>query len=662
MPNFRKIGVHDTGFWDRENKVNANPTPLSEGKNVNEAIAAAKDRAGAELVVVKGDGTASTHAIEGDKFKKEGKHVLISELDRDPRSNSQPLAIDDKVAEAFGGKGAFLVDEKNKVTYLGQDVDVATNKSKLQEAEGFLRSPSAEKVNAAYAIAQDAGNEGHIDKTLGQNVLNQLKENYHGTDAAARDISFLKPGQVQTEVLALTESLSNLAGQENQRVSDLRSELSTRTEEYNTANATATKERDNALGAWKNAAAQAEQKVSQSARVLREKRMPGIHQLEQDLQGADRTRRQAQQHFDSARSARRSAESRINDLEKLPARADAHLDSARRLEQDNRNLYIQMQTYTSSKLSHVRDERRRVEYEYRDVSADLDAEKRKPAPPANGGGGNTGDPFGKDPFGGGSGNNVGSGDDPFGKDPFSGGGGNSGGNDPFGKDPFNSGGGKYRDSGRIRSLESKLNLLESEGRDLRSRERSLENVNTRLALTQSVDQLSLLFGDLSSSDRINLSRFSDKQKRNNREIQNHRQSADRANSQYRREIRGAQQNLSDTSRAEDRAQDHLNQANGTVSQLNRNLDQLKANPRPDNHPEVKGSAQTHQRNLKAQEDTVGKNAPLTQKRDATQQQFDNVQGSYRQDKNRLESDMRNVKQTLNREAQGMIQATEQKIR
>lgn len=662
MPNLRKVGTHDTGFWDRENKISADPKAKAENLSVKEALNQAKSQPGAELVVIQEDGTANIHALQGeDGFASENKKILVSELDRDPRSKQDlgktPLAIDDKVAQAFGGQGAFLVDEKNQSTYLGEDVDIATPQSKLQEAEHFLKAPTQEKVNAAYAIAEDAGKPAHIDSTLGKQVLNDLSQNYRQNEKAAQDIAHLRPGDTREQVTSLTVDLGRIAGQESQRTGELNKQLADRTQTWQKDSQVASTDRDKALTAWNQASRSEQGKVDQSARTLREARMPGVHNTETKLEEAKSQRQDARSRYEGAQTARQNAQSNVDSLERLPASAENHLREARRLEDDNRNLHFQARNYTTMSLSQVRGDLRRVERDYDRTSYELQSERSKPPRPQSSG--TSGDPFGKDPFSGG-GNSVGS-DDPYGKDPFGSGG--SSGNDPYGKDPFNgNGGGQYRDEGRIRSLESQLNRLRTERRDLENRERGLDRVNTQLAFNQDIDKISLIFLDLNFQDRTALTRFSDQKRRNDSSIRKHEQTARDESDRYRREINGARQKLNEATTQETATRSRFTEAEGQVARVESQLADIKDNPRPDNDPAVKPAVNAHNAALKHQADTVGPTAPLTQKRNQTQQKLDTVNGNYQQDKQALESQLRNVKQTLQSEAQQAITQTRQALK
>jgi chromosome segregation ATPase len=628
-----KAGSHDKGFWDASNPIKANKTPLASGLSVEQAMAKAKANPGAELVVVNSEGKASVHSLSvEDTFWNENKKILISELDRDPAQKQNvsktPLAIDDLVAQSLFGQGAFLVDEENKSTFLGNDVDQTTDAVKLKDAEQFLTRPTADRVDAAYAIAKDAGNERHVDKKLATQVLDQLHQDYRQSGPADQQIALIKPGDAKTRMQGLVGELKTLAGQESTRVTELRGQLSDRTEKWQSDLKTPTQQRNAALSAWQSADQRETQWVKTAAYNLREARMPGVHTLEQNLSEAKSHSANMRSQLNNASENRSRAQSRVNDIERLPGEAENHLRQAQQLKSENQGMYLQIQSYTTLTLSQVSSERRSVERDLSRAETDLDIERRKPSQPT---GGNN-DPS-HDPFKPGSGN----------------------GNDShYGKDPFAGSGGDYRDGSRISELERKVSRLTTERRDLAERESSLESVNTRLAFTRDIDQLSMLFYNLDPIDRLALNQYKDRKDSNQRSINDHERQASDKRSTYQREIGGAQRNLAEATSNEEAARSRFGQAESRVAGFEQNLSDLKNNPRPDTHGEVKPKATAYQKAVEHQDATVGAKAPLTVSRDKTQAVVDSLNQAYNGDKHSLESQISNVQQTLRKEAQGKI--------
>ena len=66
--------------------------------------------------------------------------------------------------------------------------------------------------------------------------------------------------------------------------------------------------------------------------------------------------------------------------------------------------------------------------------------------------------------------------------------------------------------------------------------------------------------------------------------------------------------------------------------------------------------------MQHKEATVGDKAPLTLRRDETQAKLDQINGSYRDDKGQLESQINNVQQSLGNDARKQIDQARQDIK
>lgn len=636
-----KVGSHDTGFWDANNPIKADKKALASGLSVEQALSKAQEHDGAELVIVNADGKASVHALSvEDSFWQENKKIELKELDRDPSkkldTSKTPLVLDNFIAQTLFGEGAFLVDEKNQSTYLGAVVDQTTPATKLKDADKFLAQPTQAKVDAAYAIAKDAGQERNVDKTVARQALAQLDQNYRHSDNAQQQVNLLKAGDAKTKVTSLITELKTLSGQESTRVSDLQGQISTRTAQWQKDLTTPTEKRNKALDAWQSANSRETKLVTTAAYNLREARMPNVHQWEQDLSQAKQFSAQKQQELSRATNIRTQEQSEVNELERLPAEAANHLQQARQLEAENRGMYVQIQSYTTLTLSQVAMQRRQVERDISDRETELSTERNKPSKPTSSP--NTGSPNGVDPF------NPGS---------------NSG--SPYGTDPFSGGGSQYRDEHRISELESKLRLLRTDRNELVEREDSLESISLRLAYTKDIDQLSMLFYNLDPIDRMALNQYKDRKDQNVRSISTHQSSARDKQYRYDSNINNARRSLSEASANEEGARTRYYQAEGRVANIDQDLNHLKNNPRPDTHAEVKAFATTHEKAVAQKEATVGPKAPLTVTRDKTQGVVDDINHSYNKDKSALENQIATVQQTLRQEAQGKIAQTRQQL-
>ena len=85
------------------------------------------------------------------------------------------------------------------------------------------------------------------------------------------------------------------------------------------------------------------------------------------------------------------------------------------------------------------------------------------------------------------------------------------------------------------------------------------------------------------------------------------------------------------------------------------------NPRPDSHAEVQPFFTAHQQAQAHKEATVGAQAPLTLKREQTQNAVDQINRAYRNAKDGLDGQLSRVEQTLEGEAQRNIEATRHRV-
>jgi hypothetical protein len=652
MSNFQ-VGSHDKGFWDASNPINANKQASATGLNVQQAIDKAKQSPGAELIVVKSDGKASVHSLSvEDSFMNEGKKIDIKELDRDPNKKQDmgktPLAIDNNVAAAFAGSAAFLVDESSKVTYLGDDVDQTSKSVMLKDAEKFLSSPNRDKVDVAYQIATEGGDAKHVDRTVARQALDQLQQDYRQSAGPAQNVALLKPGDVRSKMEGLIGELKGIAGQENQRVTELRGQLNERTGKWQSDLKQPTQKLNAAVQAWEQANGRETQDVSKAAYNLREARMPNVHQLENTLEQARNSAGRARQNLDGAIENRVQAQGRVNDLERLPGEAQSHQAEARRLESENRGMHMSIKNYVGLTLQQVSSERRDVERSLQRTDSDLSVERNRPSRPTGGGDTHTTDPFASKPSGG-----------VHTTDPFANGNKPSHTTDPFAGGSAPSGG--YRDEGRINELERQGSRLRNERDDLRSRESGLESMNSRLMYTQDIDQLSIYFSNLNSIDHMALSGYKTRHDANERAASQQERSANEKQNRYNNEIGGARNHLSRASSDEEGARGQFSQAEGRVGSLRGQLQDLNANSRPDNHPEVKPALNTHQKAVDHKEATVGGQAPLTVTRDKAQTVVNDINRSYAGDRDGLEGQISNVQGTLQREATTKITQTRTQV-
>ncbi len=636
MPDIR-VGSHDKGWTDATNKIISDGQPIASNLNINEAIEKAKGHAGAELVVVDDTGSAKVVALKvKDSLIKENKTVNISELDRDPAAKQNlaktPLAIDDNIARAFGGSAAFLVDEKNNVTYLGDDVDKTTKDVTLKDAEKFVKTPNKNKVDAAYVMAKEAGNEKRVEVKLANNVLDDLAINYKDTPPADKAVSLLKKGEVKTKMEDLLINLKSVDKIQTSENDGLKGQLKERTDKWKSDLVEPTKRLNKGNDAWSAASNQENQKVQTSFHNLREAKFPGIYTLEKTLSGAEGERDNAKSNLNSAISQKNSAQNHLSEIESLPGQIQGLRNQNSNLESENRSLATQLLSYLTITRSSVSSELSTKRTMLSRDESELRAEQAKPTKPSSGGGSVTDDPF----------SNKKSGsvyDDPF----------------------SNGSGGNYRDEYKITRLESSIRELRSDISDLDSRESSLSSLSFRVAVDTDISQISGWFYNLNTIDRLALNRFSTQCQENKNEISNNNSAISNKQHSYNNNIGPARENLSDATTNEARAQGVYSAKESRVNQLSADLQNLKASPISDDEPKVKPFFTAHNKALQHQDATVGELAPLTKEKNAAQGVVDGINHDYNVDKRDLENKMKNSSDGAHGKAQGMIKDTRTKL-
>lgn len=625
-----KVGYHDKGLWDAANKINADKKPIAQNVNINDAIAKAKANKGAELILVDDSGNAKVHSLKmEDSLVKENKTIDNKELFRG--KTKLPLNINDNIASAFNSRAAFLVDEKNNITYLGDKVKQTNAETILKDAERFVSAPNKNKVDAAYTMAKEAGNEKKIEVRLANNLLDDLSANYKNTTPADNAVSFLKPGDVKTKMESLLTNLKSVDKVNNNETNELKSQLNTRTEKYQKEIAEPAKRLNKANTAWNTAANQEEQKVQSAFHNLRESKMPGIYRLEDNLSLAESERDGAKSDMNNSIQNRVNIQSNVEELERIPGEIESLKNRNRNLVQENRGMATALISYLSLTRSQISSELSSKKSESRRLDIDLSAERSKPSRPV----------------GGGSGNSVT--DDPFSK------------KNSVTDDPFSSGSVNYRDDSKISRLESEIRSLNSEIRDLDSRESSLSSLSFRVAVDTDISTLSTFFMDLSYTDRVAINRYSDEYERNKREISQNNNTIREKDSTYDNNINSARNSLSNAISNEERAKSNYSNSEARVAQLSNELAQLKANPIEDTNAKVLPNFNTHKKSLENQEKTVGENAPLTKEKRTAQSVVDEINKNYNTDKSGFESRIRDSAGSANNKAQDLIKDTRNKL-
>lgn len=630
MPdNLIKVGYHDKGIWDASNKIEAKQNPIASNLNINDAIAKAKSTSGAELVLVDNYGNAKVHSLQiKDSLIKDNKTIDNKELFRSPNGGKQdmakmPLVINDNIAKAFSSQAAFLVDEKNNVTYLGDDVEKTTPETTLKDAEKFVTSPNRNKVDTAYTMAKEAGNEKRVEIKLAQNVLNNLSNNYKNSYIASEDVSLLKPSDTKTKMEKVITEIKSVDNINNTETNELKAGLANRTDKWQAEINKPQQRLDKANKEWNTANEQEADKVKLSARDLREARMPNIHRTEDNLSAAMYQRDISKNNLDNAVNDRSRAKSHLDKIEDLPKEANSLRNRNSDLQRENRRLTSDLIAYLSITKLQVDSELRSKKSDLRSAEIDLSAERNKPTGPSV-----TDDPFS---------NKKSVTDDPFSNNK------------------------SYRDSNKIYSLERDISSLESDIKELDNRSSSLSNLALRVALDTDISSISTWYLDLSYTDRVAAERFSDRHGDNKKEISRNNNLISEKESEYRNNISSARNNYSNALQNEEETRNIHSNAQSKVNQISGELENIKSNPLPDTNPKVVPFANAHKKALDHQNATIGENAPLTKEKNTAQSIVNDINSRYQNDKNTFEVKIADSANRANQKAQQLINETRSKL-
>jgi hypothetical protein len=650
-----KIGVHDKGFWDNANNVEASKSPLASGLNISDAVNKAKANSGSELIVVDASGNASVHSlsVKDGVWGKENKTIDIKELKRGANKNGY-LNIDDNVANIFKAKSAFIVDKNNNVTYLGARASTTNKEVELKDAEEYLSAPNKNKVDTAYLMASEAGDTRRVEVKLANNSLDKLNEDYRNTKDADYSTGLLKPGNTKAQMEKLLTSLKSIDSNRTAETTALSNELKVRTDKWKTDLDAPAKRLDKANNAWNTAHNQEERKVEDAFKNAREAKMPGVYSLENSVSNADDARNNAKSQMDTAIQNRVEAQGRLANVEKLPDEINNLRNRDLQLKSRNGSLALELATHISQSRSEISsaiiDKNRLIN----DYQRQISTESAKPVKPANTGsnsgtGSVTDDPFAK-PNSGKTGSVY---DDPFAKP----GNGHSGSvyDDPFANSN------NYRNQGMIDTWNSQMNDLRSDVSSLNYRLQGLDNLANRLRYNNDISQLSVYNYNLSDTDKLVVNRYVNEYNSNETEINNNEYSIRDKDNSYRNNIGSARNSLANATSNEAVARENYSTSENRLAQLETQLDTLKKNPLPDNNPKVKPFVDTYNKALAHREETVGENAPLTKEQRSAQSVVDNINGIYNKDKQVLEGKINTSNASASDTARKMIQETRAKL-
>lgn len=181
------VGKHDTGFWDNGNTIIAKDKKV-EGTNFNKSKDVAEKSnvsqptdvkpgsgtewdTGAELIV----GKKTSQGYTFDTYRLAIKDGGMSEKDKRIK-DAQHVKFFDDTAKQLGGDEAYIVDENNKITILGDNSDRALSLKVIEHT----KARELEAVKVIIPNIKSETNRNTLSSLV--NNLENLKNNVEGKE------------------------------------------------------------------------------------------------------------------------------------------------------------------------------------------------------------------------------------------------------------------------------------------------------------------------------------------------------------------------------------------------------------------------------------------------------------------------------------------------
>lgn len=376
--NAGKYAGSGLGSFDVEVKK----TPAKGKQIASDAVNTAKSTLGADLTIIDSAGNSTTHGLNIEKgvFTKpkptKSGFLTVENLTRTTSpEKDKPLSIDPLIASKLGGSTAILVDENNKMTVINGDKNTV--------ASNFLEDATANKVNAAYTVAED---DNFVNKKMASNVTNDLKKNFRNTQAASQETSLMKDGQVKSSMNNLINEINNV----NKSTTQLEGQSKARTDKYNTEITKPQERLGKANTAWDTANRIEDSKIDAAKENLREAQFPGVHEAENAVDGATKAVNNSKANLQKAVERVSGANAEVNRLEDIKTKGHQMIAENQRLENSNQRIGYDLANYLVDRKSQLINVRASLldKASYYDRMADEEA--RKPAAPQ---GSQASDPF-----------------------------------------------------------------------------------------------------------------------------------------------------------------------------------------------------------------------------------------------------------------------------
>jgi hypothetical protein len=149
------IGRHDRGMLDREDQLRIKRSPLQKGLNADAAMAAARNRNGAEAIVRQQDGTYSVYALETSEA---GKTITHEDF------NNQSARVSQDTFSALGAGKAYVMTQDNALRTLEiEGIDLHHLEQSLATADLSLNLSDIDGI--------DSKSKADLKGTLGGSIV-----------------------------------------------------------------------------------------------------------------------------------------------------------------------------------------------------------------------------------------------------------------------------------------------------------------------------------------------------------------------------------------------------------------------------------------------------------------------------------------------------------
>jgi hypothetical protein len=592
-PGQIQIGVHDEGYLDAENEIMADKIPLNQNQDIEDAIAGAKINPGVEIVVIDAAGKARLHSLTIiDDFYEENKVINVDQL-KTPKNQDGPLIIEDNTAKKLKGEAAFIVDQNNKVAYIGADADKTTPETALKDAEKYLKNPDKNKLNIAYQIVDKFDKKQALEVKFANNILTDFQKSGN-IESLSVSISFLKPGKVKTELENLVKALKTNSSGKEEKINNIKNKINELSQSYEKEIKKPNDSYHTAEALFLNAQEEEGKKVATASKNLREAKMPGINKTEEELTVAKDNTVKAKETLDSKTGSKVYAENSLGNMEYTLTNKLTNLKQNNTgMESENKNMANSIKSYVNSRINNMENEISSNKSNISSLESDIRREEAKP---------NSKYRYHY---------SISKGKYEYGYDAFC----------------------DTQNNSKISSDKSKVDRLKSENRDFESDISRLRNFSNSINSGSKIESVNP--SNLDSSDREKVNGYKNRYNSNVKVIAENKEKISDIEQNYDSNVNPLKQALITAKASEKTASENYQAVLNKETKLQEKKDKLEKSPLPDTNPNVKQYSALYQEALKHQENRVGLKAPLTEDMKDKSETVNKITEKYSDDKKNL---------------------------